>query len=179
MKPSQAVVNRYLSALVADVSDSDAAIALLESVRTVVLKWQDSAEVLDFFQSPAIHKTDKMALLERVFPESVDPRVKQCFKLLVKNNRLQSAGAILAGVQARVDALSSTQTVTITTAAPIGGAEKDKLIALAKTKAQAESIRPVFNCDKQLLGGFKITIKNWVLDGSVASNLDRLKREFI
>jgi len=178
MKQSQAVVNRYLSALTAGISDSEA-VGLLESVREVLLKWQDTPGVLDFFQSPATHKTDKLGMLDRVFPESSSPRVKQCFKLLIQNNRLQSVGGVLDGIQAKVDQLSSTQTVIITTASPIGGSEKDKLIALAKKQAQTASIRPVFNCDKHLLGGFKITIKNWVLDGSVASNLERLKREFV
>lgn len=178
MSHSQTVVSRYLMALIAGVPEKES-VELLNSIRTVLIKWQDIPAILDFFCSPAIHRVDKIDRLEQVVPESIDPRVKQWFKLMIQNNRLQSIGAILDDVQDRVDHLSSTQTAIITTAAPIGGAEKDKLIALAKKQTQAASIRPVFNCDKQLLGGFKITIKNWVLDGSVASNLERLKREFV
>jgi F-type H+-transporting ATPase subunit delta len=178
MNHSQAIVARYLMALIAGVPEKEA-VELLNSIRTVLIKWQDTPAILDFFCSPAIHRVDKMDRLERVVPESIDPRVKQWFKLLIQNNRLQSIGAVLDDVQDIVDRLSSTQTVIITTAVPIGGAEKDKLIALAKKQVQTESVRPVFNCDKQLVGGFKITIKNWVLDGSVASNLERLKREFV
>jgi F-type H+-transporting ATPase subunit delta len=81
---------------------------------------------------------------------------------------LDSYGEILASRRAR-------QIATVTSAVPIGAEQQDRLAAALSRVYDRELVLNV-QVDPQVIGGMKVQVGDEVLDGSIATRLDDVRR---
>lgn len=93
--------------------------------------------------------------------------------LLIENGRLSVLPAIAERFKALKDAAQSTVDVVITTAAKMSAAEQGE-IATALKQRLGSSVNIATTIDEDLIGGAVIRAGDFVIDGSVRAQLNRL-----
>jgi len=135
------------------------------------------AKVMAWLESPRVHLEDKARLLlERL--KGVSHLALNLALLLVTKGRLNLLAGILSEYQRLVDSYQGIERGEVLTAIPLGEEDRRKLAehlgAVVGKKVVLESqVAP------DLLGGFVAKVGGKLLDGSVRSRLEALKREMI
>lgn len=125
-------------------------------------------------KSPVILSTNKRIILEKLFSDKVSELIVKFFKILSRKNRIGILPYIADEVVALYNDLKGYQEATITTSSPLtDGMRKEVEQIVEKASGKKVLLKEVV--DKDLIGGFVLTISDKQLDKSIAGNLNRLK----
>jgi F-type H+-transporting ATPase subunit delta len=143
--------------------------ALAESMRT-------NSELRDFLLDPAVPTGGKRSLLEALCTShGVSDRVKTFLGLVVVNARLSNIPSIAEVFRGEREAGQGIVSATLTTAAPLS----PELTARAAKALESLSHRKVnlsVRIDPALIGGAVAQVGSMVYDGSLKTQLARLRR---
>ncbi len=130
-------------------------------------------EVARLIGHPALSKAQLVDVLTQVLAGKLPAPALALVRLLVENGRLALAPAIAAQferlraeAEARVD-------VEITSAVPVAPEQQRQLAAAVKKRLQREVVIE-WKTDPELIGGALIRAGDFVIDGSIRGELDRL-----
>jgi F-type H+-transporting ATPase subunit delta len=98
-------------------------------------------------------------------------------KLLAERDRLSILTEVAQAYEALVDAEVGRTRVRISSAIPLGAAEKTELTEMAKRLAGAAEVVVTTAVDSELLGGVVLDIHGTVWDGSLRTQLARIGKE--
>jgi len=131
-------------------------------------------ELLAVLESPKVNFQDKSKLVAQQL-EGINPLALNLVYLLIARSRLGLAAQIAEEYGRLVDAHRGIKHVLVTTAIPLEAAEQENLIqALSKlVKGQVILENQV---DPKIMGGLVARMDDKLLDGSVSSRLESLKR---
>ena len=101
------------------------------------------------------------------------PPVRNLFRLLAENRRLDVLAEISAGYDGLKAAAENSVDVEVVSATSIDAAQQERIAAALKTRL-GRDIRLSFATDEDLLGGAVIRADDLVIDGSVRSRLSKL-----
>jgi F-type H+-transporting ATPase subunit delta len=107
----------------------------------------------------------------------LSPSVSNLVKLLTERDRLSILTQVAQAYEALVDAEIGRTRVRISSALPLGAAEKTELTELAKRLASAAEVVVTTAVDAELLGGVVLDIHGTVWDGSLRTQLARIGKE--
>jgi F-type H+-transporting ATPase subunit delta len=125
------------------------------------------------FTSPVVPRDRKEEMILGAFPE-METRVRNFLVLLVRQDRLNLLPDILTTFRALLNEHRGVQVVEVTTAEPLGPAERDQVAArLAQHLGHQVVIET--RVDSEIIGGLVARVGDKVLDGSVRGRLDRLR----
>jgi F-type H+-transporting ATPase subunit delta len=105
------------------------------------------------------------------------PSVANLVKLLADRDRLSILSQVAQAYDDLVDAEIGRARVRITSATPMGAAEKAELTDLAKRLAGADEVVVTTAVDAELLGGVVLDIHGTVWDGSLRTQLARISKD--
>ncbi len=105
------------------------------------------------------------------------PWVANLVNLLAGRDRLSILSQVAQAYADLVDAEIGRTRVRITSAAPLGAAEKTELTELAKRLAGANEVVVTTAVDAELLGGVVVDIHGTVWDGSLRAQLARISKD--
>ena len=126
--------------------------------------------------NPFIPAPDKRKLLISAAGATDKDEVYVRFiQLLVENNRLDAARDIALAYMKIYRSEHRIYLVTVTSAAPMGAAEEDRLKALIERHLDGGTMEYHHRVDPELIGGFTVTVNNEKLDASVADELKQLR----
>jgi F-type H+-transporting ATPase subunit delta len=147
-------------------------------------QWRDDiasiAELLRHPQAAAylddakVRDEDKARLLERAL--DISPLGMNLAKLLLQRGRLALAPAILAEYDRMLDAERGIARAHVTTAVPLGPAEERAVAERLRQLVGAREVRLETEVDPALIGGMVARIGDRLIDGSVRTRLQELKR---
>lgn len=100
-------------------------------------------------------------------------------KLLVDNGRLDAVRDMALAYITLYRRAHNIRLVTVTSAAPLGVAEADRLRTLVQKHLGDATMEYHTAVDPDLIGGFTVSIDNEKLDASVAGELRQLRRSLI
>jgi F-type H+-transporting ATPase subunit delta len=96
-------------------------------------------------------------------------------KLLIESNRVTEIGAIVDEYEAMADAAAGRVRATVTTAIELSAHDRDRVAdQLAKRLGKEISLR--LEVDPEILGGLKLQYGDHLVDASVATRLQQLRR---
>lgn len=132
---------------------------------------------LDLALKNAIAKQDtKREILNQVFP-NLNPLTSQLFNVLVDNNRLDVVADVAQKYNELYDAHIGKEKATVTTA--IQMTEDLEIKVMAKIKElTSKSVELENIVDESIIGGFILRVGDIQYNASIASKLNKLKREF-
>lgn len=132
---------------------------------------------LDLALKNAIAKQDtKREILNQVFP-NLNPLTSQLFNVLVDNNRLDVIADVAQKYNELYDAHIGKEKATVTTA--IQMTEDLEIKVMAKIKElTSKSVELENIVDESIIGGFILRVGDIQYNASIASKLNKLKREF-
>lgn len=141
--------------------------------------WDGSAELRDFFVSPAIAAAQKIGILDKLNERLGLWKVQRnLLAVLIKNDRIAEVREVVQAYRAELQERQGIRQVEIVTARELSENDRAGLVAGAGKLAGAR-VEASFKLDESILGGTVMRIGSTVYDGSLRGRLERLKEALV
>lgn len=148
--------------------------SMLANLRTLVL----TEKMQQLLNAPQLDATSLQAILSAFSDKCLDVSGLNFLKLLIQNHRLVLAPVIFELFKVIKAKAEKVVSVDVTTAVALNANEQTALIE-SIMKQLSHHVLPVFNVDDALIAGAIIRVgDDYVLDGSLKTQLTRLKTKF-
>ena len=131
-----------------------------------------------FLAAPQIRGEEKRGVLERVFGERLHPLVVRFLHVLVARRREALVPEIAAAWRQLLDQRANRQSATVTSAVPTDEATLVE-VRRALESATGKTIALETEVDEGLIGGLVIRTGDLVMDASVRSRIEALRRRLM
>jgi F-type H+-transporting ATPase subunit delta len=132
--------------------------------------------VHDLLGSPSLRGEQLAQFVMSVTGQNLDEHAQNFFRLIAENHRLRFLPEISALFDEYKDEQEKVVDVTVTSAAPIDGAQQQTLSKALERKLK-RSVRLHLATDSTLIGGAVLRAGDTVIDGSLLSRLERIAFE--
>jgi F-type H+-transporting ATPase subunit delta len=168
------LARRYARALLELARDEETLDATGQELAAVAAAFDD-ARLRAVVLNPAVDGGARRRVVAGVIAAlGASPWVANLVNLLAGRDRLSQVAQAYDDL---VDAEIGRTRVRITSAAPLGAAEKTELTELAKRLAGANEVVVTTAVDAELLGGVVVDIHGTVWDGSLRAQLARISKD--
>lgn len=169
------VATRYAEALLDTAKAEGTLDSVAESLAAVLNAVKDNHLLRIFMDSPQVRTEEKKELLQKVFGDKIEPVLLNFFHLLIDKHRIENIrdiGEVFADlVEAEQGYLRARVVTAITLPDDLAAALKGKLAAHSGKKIILEK-----KTDPAVIGGVCVTLGDKILDGTVATNLNLLRK---
>lgn len=131
-----------------------------------------SAELRDALENPEIDRRAKRGIIGEI-TEGAHPLLANFLKVLVDRGRLTELKEISEAFADRVDTAEARLEVEAITAVPLPADLRERLVEDIQEKT-GQSVVLSETVDPEIVGGLVLKVGEFVVDGSVRHNLDRL-----
>ncbi|MDF2953481.1 MAG: FoF1-type ATP synthase [Thermodesulfobacterium sp.] len=133
-------------------------------------------EVLSALQNPIYPPDLKMEIIEEILKSiiKVSPEIERFLKLLVERRRIQYIKEIVVMYQELLDEELNIARGEVITAYPLSSEEKKELEEVLKEYLKKEVILES-KVDEEVIGGIKIKIGDLIFDGTLKTQLNKMK----
>jgi F-type H+-transporting ATPase subunit delta len=131
-------------------------------------------EVAAVLTNPTIPTEQRMALVASA-PQLLDAEASNLAKLLVESGRVRDIAAIEDEFQRLADEAAGRVRATLTTAVELTSEDRDH-VADELSKRLGKEVRMHVVVDPRILGGLKLQYGDHLIDASVMSRLNQLRR---
>ena len=174
------IPSRYAKALFEYASEKGADERIYQLMQTLEHSFETESSMQQAVANPFVPAPDKVKLLTSAAGATPKDEVYARFmQLLVENNRLDAARDIALAYMKIYRSEHRIFLVTVTSAAPMGASEEDRLKALIERHLDGGTMEYHHRVDPALIGGFTVTINNEKLDASVADELKQLRLKLL
>ncbi len=170
------VAKPYARALYEAAIEQNALEVIINDVETFQELMEQSEELVQFINTPLMSPQIKSDTFQQLFSASMHPLTINFFKLLALKQRERYIVAIMDTFTAIVDEASGRVVAKVTTAVPITQNQEHQLIQQLSAYS-GKQVRLETDTDEQIQGGFIVQLGDTVFDASVATQLQRLKRQ--
>lgn len=139
---------------------------------------RDSKELRRFFYTPLISRDHKSLRLRQVLSERILPSVMRLIELLIEKRRENLFEAICDEFEKLKEAYLQVERATITSAVPLDETQQAALVR-ALERRMGKKILPTFKVDPSLIGGVRVRVGDYQIDGSLRGALDRLRENIM
>jgi len=173
------VARRYAKALVDVAAASDE----LEAVRQELSRFADllgeQRELRQFFTNPSVLRRDKVRVLDDVVARLlVRPLTRSFLRILLEAGRLPALESVLRAYEALVDERLGRVRAMVTTAGPLEAGAQERLRQRLE-QMTGKTVYLEVQQDPTILGGLVTQIGSLVYDGSLRTQLARLRGELV
>lgn len=136
-----------------------------------------SNDLNEFLQNPVITNTDKKEILEKVFVD-FSANVKNFLFILVEKNRFAYLKSIIDEYNSILDEKHNIKRVEIISAVELYDDEKNRLINNLQKKLSCD-VKAQYVIDENIIAGLIIKIGDKVIDNSLKTRFEGLKKQLI
>jgi len=173
LRPEVRVARRYAKAL-ADVLPDDRLERVLEEVRTVSSFLDD--KVIKYFRSPVVPLEKKRSLIEQVLEKiGASEELRKVVLLMAQKDRLGTLREFASEFERFVDYRLGVIKAEITTATEIDEETVEKIRSKIE-EVFGKKAEVSVKLDPSLIGGFVVRVADKVLDASIKTQLENLKK---
>jgi len=152
--------------------DADGSIAELRVIASLL---RESTDLRRVWENPAVLAEQKRRLLDVISErDGISRQVRNLVAVLIDHRRVHFLEPIVVQLEKELDARLGFAEAQITSARPLGDAEKREFEAQVG-KLTGKKVRARYGQDASLLGGAVIRLGSTIYDGSVKGQLERLK----
>jgi F-type H+-transporting ATPase subunit delta len=174
-----AVSSRYARALADTIADAklDAAKAV-EQLGSLVAAFQESRELREVWESPAIPVEQKRNLLDALTVRLgvTDRPIRNFIAVLFDQDRVSLLPEIARQLQTELNSRSGRIDAEIVSARELAPEQRSALLAEI-SRLTGKDVIPHYATDEKLLGGVKVRVGSAIYDGSVRGQLQRIRQQ--
>ena len=138
----------------------------------------DNSELEAILKNPIVPLDKKLGILKDVFGSKVHQITNSFLKLVVNKGRSAILFDTAKQFVAQYNAIKGIVTAEVTSAIALTEASKAEVVALVKKEVGANEVIVKEKVDEKLIGGFILKVGDKQFDASIASSLNKLKKEF-
>lgn len=169
------VATRYAGALLASARQAGVLDGVAESYAALLEMHVGQTELRIFLDSPQVRTEEKKELLQNVFGGRIEPLLLNFIYLLIDKNRIENFRDIGEEFARLVEQEQGVMRARVTTAVALPADLEDKLRGKLATLTGKTMILEK-RVDPAVIGGVKVVMEDKILDGTVRTNLDLLRR---
>jgi F-type H+-transporting ATPase subunit delta len=140
----------------------------------VMARVLQDTDVVSFLENPRVGQAGKTELLQSAL-RGVAPTALNLARLLVARNRLRMIPSLVAEYRRLVHAHKGVVEANVVTAVPIGDAEEAR-IGRDLAAITGKTVMLGVEVDPQIMGGLVVRVGDKLIDGSVRTRLQELRR---
>lgn len=138
----------------------------------------DNSELEAILKNPIVPLDKKAGILNDLFGSKVHQITNSFLKLVVNKGRAAILFDTAKQFIAQYNAIKGIVTAEVTSAIALTDASKAEVVALVKKEIGANEVIVKEKVDEKLIGGFILKVGDKQFDASIASGLNKLKKEF-
>ena len=150
---------------------------LLAEAHAVVQAFHDNEDLLKLLNHPKVDKSEKEKVISDIFSQFVSKDMTGLLVLMVSKTRHNDMIATMNYFEQRVKEYKNIGTAYVTTAAPLSDAQKEKVVNKLLATTRYVEFEMNYQVDTSIIGGMIIRIGDRVVDSSIRSKLDSLKKD--
>jgi len=135
------------------------------------------SELLQALRHPLITRQEKLELLREVFAGEIDKYVLNLLLVATERGRIAHLPAIIEEFRELREGRERLLYVTVETPYPLDGLREEIAAKLAELTGREVRLRERLN--QALIGGVRLHLRDYVLDGSLATQLERLRERLL
>jgi F-type H+-transporting ATPase subunit delta len=135
-------------------------------------------ELEAILRNPIVPLDKKSGILENILGAKVNEATKAFAKLIVNKGRSAILFDISKSFIAQYNALKGIVTAYVTTATELTAESRAEIVAIVKKEIGANEVVIREKVNDKLIGGFILKVGDRQFDASIASSLNKLKKEF-
>lgn len=171
----KAVAQRYASALADVALEQKTAEKVKAELGSFVDLVGDSADLRNFLASPAVQREPKQAVVEKLVTRlGASKTLRNFLFVLVENRRTQVLPEIQQAYERELNTRLGIAEAHVVSARELSAAERAEL-EKSLGKITGKRIKAMYGEDPSLIGGAVVWIGSTVYDGSVRTQLERLR----
>lgn len=168
------ISKEYGTALFALACEENAKHEYAKALSTVKSLLDETPEYAELLSSPGIPLSERLAVIEKAFAESIPSHVVSYLQLMCETGRFFCFEESVEQYNALLDASEQISTAKITSAVELTDEEKQKLVSKLEARYHCR-ISAEYYIDKALLGGLIVELDGKILDGSLRQRLREVK----
>jgi F-type H+-transporting ATPase subunit delta len=176
MRHSEAVAKAYAKALFELARERNQVDAVSRELAAIAAVVAQQPAMVEFLSRPWVAPTAKRgAAVEMATRLGLSPLTRDFLVLIAARNRADYLGAIADAYRALDDEAQGRVRVKLRTAHALTEGERDQLSARLSRRLGGKSLVIEERVDAQLLGGFVAEVGSMILDGSLDTQLERMR----
>jgi F-type H+-transporting ATPase subunit delta len=168
---SNTFLNPYAEAMMSVAESQNLLDKFNENCNTVLQVLNDSADLQQFVDSPIVKATDKKAVIQKVFGESVDPMMLNLIMVLVDRGRISFLAGVCRQYQVMLRKLRGDVLAEVTTAVALTEAQTSSIKDRVKAMTGANNVDITAKIEPNIVGGVIIKVGSQIIDSSLRSQL--------
>jgi len=173
-----AVTNRYARALLAAAEEREVLDRVADDGRGLQALVRGSGDFRSFLTDPLIHPGKKESVLRSIFEGKLHEVTLNFLRLLCEKRRERSLADILDHFLEVLDERRGVVTARVRSSSQMTQQQQDRL-ADRLSGHSGKQVRLEVEVDEDLKAGFVARLGDTVFDGSLAAQLDRLRRTLV
>lgn len=170
------IARRYATALFLNATEGGLD-ALLGDVQALENTLKQNHSLGNLLRDAAVDSFSKAKVVDKVFANA-NPLIKNTLLLLCDKRREGSVDDVIVEFYKLYYQKKKLVKATVSSAHPIDSTTEKSISAIVKEKTGANQVEITNNIDKSLLGGFIVRFGDTLIDTSISSQLNKIKKEF-
>jgi len=166
---------RYALALYRVAEEKGKVDQFLDELKMIVGLIDQDENLKTLIEHPSISTSNKKKFLENIFKGKIEEDVLSFMKLLLEKGRILEVGSMLKQMEAIYLEKHNTSIAEVKTVIPMLEEEKSELVNNLQKKFKRTIILKE-ELDPGILGGIFVKIDNEVIDGTVKSKIEEMKK---
>lgn len=166
------IARPYAEAVFALAKEEQSLAAWSEQLANLALITRDSA-MQAMLADPARSSAEQISVYVAIMGEGLSDQGKQLLTVMAENKRLAALAEVAEQFEALKAADEKRLRANVVSAFDVTEEQKNKLSAALNAKFDAE-VEIAYEVDASLIGGIKIKVGDWAIDGSALSQLNKL-----
>lgn len=166
----------YGDAYVSVVSEKNNLIDALEEIKSVKNILLENVEIIELLDSPKMDDEEKIDFVKGIFENHISVDSLGFLLTVIEKKRQAELISILDYVIDCIKELLLIGKATVTTALPLDDSKKDKIVDELLKSSHYKSLEAEYVVDESIIGGIVIRIGDRVVDSSVKTRIDKMRK---
>lgn len=173
------VSKTYGEALFEVAMEEQKADVFLEEALVILTTLEQNPELDKLMKHPKISKQEKEQVFENIFKGHISEEMLGFIKLVVNKERYSELPKIFRYLVDRIKEEKKIGVAFVTTAVELTEAKKQSVRMRLLQTTQYKEMEMHYSVDESLIGGMVIRIKDRVVDSSVRTQLEEMKKQLL
>jgi F-type H+-transporting ATPase subunit delta len=175
--PNPRLATRYAKALFGLALEKGEVEKVHEDMKLIHAVCKASKDLVAILHSPIMPVDKKEKIIGALFKGRVTEMTGQFTRLLVRKGRENNFLEITAAFIEQYKEYKGIQTLRLTTAVPVGEEVKQGIIDKVKSRLKANVIELEEKVNPDIIGGFRLELKDYLVDSTIQAVLNKAKAE--
>lgn len=167
----------YAKALIDLAKEQDQVEAIREDMLMIGATLNGSRELISVMSSPIVKADKKQSILDEIFGNKVNDITKRFLQVVVNHGREGALGLMAQGYENMYLTLKGVERVNVTTAYALS-AEEVKAVEAKASSYTGKEVELNQEVDESIIGGMVLRVGDKRYNGSLAHQLQSLRRQF-